>query len=508
MNVRNDVIINSPNNKDETCTEFVIDDITKPFMLNGTTEVGEDYTFSAWIKSSEESSINIYGESIPITNEWKRKRVTFNATGRGIRIYFDKVGTYYFYKSQLELGKVMSDASPSPEDIKASLEVKINKENLISEINASADIITLNGNRFIVNSDNLTIAEDGTLTAVNGIFSGRLTSDEGKIAGFTISENAIYNGPDSSTSDTQGVYIGTDAILSVSDSETDRYVKIWNGASYYTATGTKRSTEVSGEGINIISSDLTDTGDGIWDNQIGLYLNSNDEFSVDKIGSIGYYGIRDGYDNEILTWDVSKPQPHIHDKVSHSDGKGYVTLGEDSGYYYFRPGDSENYPTYCGSRSNPWYKIFAERLEVTANKPIFKYSYDNTVSYATNCHINSEGKLSRTTNTSSKTIKHDIVELSSESELSANKLYDVNVYQFKYNDDIITDKEDARYGRDLVGFIIEDLNKKYPIAVDKPSEDVREWSWNAQYLIPPMLKLIQEQNKRINILERKINDVN
>ena len=81
------------------------------------------------------------------------------------------------------------------------------------------------------------------------------------------------------------------------------------------------------------------------------------------------------------------------------------------------------------------------------------------------------------------------------------------VYQFKYNDDIITDKEDARYGRDLVGFIIEDLNKKYPIAVDKPSEDVREWSWNAQYLIPPMLKLIQEQNKRINILERKINDV-
>ena len=119
MNVRNDVIINSPNNKNETCTEFVIDDITKPFMLNGTTEVGEDYTFSAWIKSSEESSINIYGESIPITNEWKRNRVTFNATDSAIKIYFNKVGTYYFYKSQLESGNVSTDWAPSPEDIKA-----------------------------------------------------------------------------------------------------------------------------------------------------------------------------------------------------------------------------------------------------------------------------------------------------------------------------------------------------------------------------------------------------
>ena len=64
------------------------------------------------------------------------------------------------------------------------------------------------------------------------------------------------------------------------------------------------------------------------------------------------------------------------------------------------------------------------------------------------------------------------------------------------------------YGKDLPGFIIEDLCEKYPIAVDKPSDNVKGWSWNAQYLIPPMLKLIQEQNKRINILERKINDVN
>lgn len=223
MNVRNDVVINSPNNKNETCTEFVIDDITKPFMLNGTTEVGEDYTFSAWVKSSEESSINIYGKSIPITTEWKRKRVTFAATGLGIRIYFDKVGTYYFYKSQLELGKVMSDASPSPEDIKASLEVKINRENLISEINASADIIRLKSNRLVVESDNLQILEDGTINATNGTFTGKIKTSEGEIADFDIGEDGLTYGSIDS-----GVYtkIGGDGIRWISGIEEQIYNEI------------------------------------------------------------------------------------------------------------------------------------------------------------------------------------------------------------------------------------------------------------------------------------------
>ena len=484
MNVRNDVIINSPNNKNETCTEFVIDDITKPFMLNGTTEVGEDYTFSAWIKSSEESSINIYGESIPITNEWKRKRVTFNATGRGIRIYFDKVGTYYFYKSQLELGKVMSDASPSPEDIKASLEVKINKENLISEINASADIIRLTGDRLIIDSKNLQVAEDGTITAKNGNFSGTIKGSDGEFTeGFSVKlavdASEFFELKMKTDDSIKSFFVGIDS----SDDMGKSYLKI--RPSY----------------LDILSLYLNISGGRTLELCSGGQI-TLDSPSVEMLSTL-YSSCYVSIPNGTLELNGIKISGNA---IHSSDDNIEIKLIKDGDYYYFRP--NEVGKVVCGSEVRPWRKIYTEAIEVTANKPIFKYSYDNPVSYATNCHINSEGKLSRTTNTSSKTIKHDIVELSSESELSANKLYDVNVYQFKYNDDIITDKEDARYGRDLVGFIIEDLNKKYPIAVDKPSEDVREWSWNAQYLIPPMLKLIQEQNKRINILERKINDVN
>ena len=125
-------------------------------------------------------------------------------------------------------------------------------------------------------------------------------------------------------------------------------------------------------------------------------------------------------------------------------------------------------------------------------------------------YVGSTGTVSRTTNTSSRTIKHDITELQDE-QIKAENLYNVNVYQAKYNDvklgkfSTLEEAYDVpRYLKDLPMFIIEDLDEKYPIAVDKPSDDVKEWSWNAQYIIPSMLKLIQDQKKKIDELETRI----
>lgn len=133
-------------------------------------------------------------------------------------------------------------------------------------------------------------------------------------------------------------------------------------------------------------------------------------------------------------------------------------------------------------------------------------TYSNTTTYATNVYVGTSGMFTRTTNTSSRTIKHDIESLTGEA-IRAERLYDLDVVQFKYNDNIITDMEDARYGKTLPGFIIEDMDRVYPIAVDKPGEDVKEWSWNAQYMIPPMLKLIQDQHKEDIRLDSKIDSV-
>lgn len=55
---------------------------------------------------------------------------------------------------------------------KASLELKVDKNKLISEINASADVITLKSNRFVLDSTNAKIAADGTVNFIGGTIGG------------------------------------------------------------------------------------------------------------------------------------------------------------------------------------------------------------------------------------------------------------------------------------------------------------------------------------------------
>lgn len=65
---------------------------------------------------------------------------------------------------------------------KASLELKVDKDKLISEINASADVITLKSNRFVLDSTNAKISADGTVN-----FTG------GSIGGWNIDKSALYS---------------------------------------------------------------------------------------------------------------------------------------------------------------------------------------------------------------------------------------------------------------------------------------------------------------------------
>lgn len=71
------------------------------------------------------------------------------------------------------------------EELSAKIELKVDTENLISEINASADVIKLTGNRIIIDSDNFKVAEDGTITATNATLNGafrRYSANTGYLA--------------------------------------------------------------------------------------------------------------------------------------------------------------------------------------------------------------------------------------------------------------------------------------------------------------------------------------
>lgn len=61
------------------------------------------------------------------------------------------------------------------EDIKAELELKVSTDDndqIISMINASADVITLNSNRLIINSSNFVLDAEGNITATGGDIGG------------------------------------------------------------------------------------------------------------------------------------------------------------------------------------------------------------------------------------------------------------------------------------------------------------------------------------------------
>nr|DAQ56498.1 MAG TPA: hypothetical protein [Caudoviricetes sp.] len=74
-----------------------------------------------------------------------------------------------------QLGKDLTNTNTSVKKVQAELELKIGKDEndqIISMINASADVINLTGNRLTLGSDNCTITKDGTITARNALLSG------------------------------------------------------------------------------------------------------------------------------------------------------------------------------------------------------------------------------------------------------------------------------------------------------------------------------------------------
>lgn len=172
MNVLEEVIIKSPNNIDEKCGKFTIDDVTDPFILSSITRSGEHYMFSAWIKSSVAGTVSIYGEKINTTTEWSKYEIGFSSNGTGVNILFEVSATYYFYHSKLEIGNKATDWTPAPEDM-------VDKENIISCINQTPEEITIQASKIsleglITANGGFKVLEDGSVETINGKFSGAI----------------------------------------------------------------------------------------------------------------------------------------------------------------------------------------------------------------------------------------------------------------------------------------------------------------------------------------------
>lgn len=127
--------------------------------------------------------------------------------------------------------------------------------------------------------------------------------------------------------------------------------------------------------------------------------------------------------------------------------------------------------------------------------------YNKTSSSGANLLIATSplGYLYRSTASSGRW-KNSIEELTG--ELDASKLLELPVHKFKFNNDYL-DENDQRYDTFVPGFIAEEVAEIYPIAAEKDADGLPS-DWNSRLIIPPMLKLIQDQAQKITELELRI----
>jgi hypothetical protein len=140
-----------------------------------------------------------------------------------------------------------------------------------------------------------------------------------------------------------------------------------------------------------------------------------------------------------------------------------------------------------GSTNNRWYSV---------NANILRTYNTSTTSNGVNARVY-ENRIYRYSSSSRR--YKDNIESISDKEIDPYKLYDAEVVQFKYKDGYLIDK-DSRCDKLVPGFIVEDLEKIYPIAIDY-NDDGNPEMWNANIMIPSMLKLIQDLKKEIDLLK-------
>jgi hypothetical protein len=100
---------------------------------------------------------------------------------------------------------------------------------------------------------------------------------------------------------------------------------------------------------------------------------------------------------------------------------------------------------------------------------------------------------------SSIRFKKDVVDISTIAVLNPKLLLQVPVKAFKYREDYL-DAEDERSDVLVPGFIAEELDAIYPVAVDHDAQG-RASRWSSDFMVPGMLALIQDLYKEIDTLK-------
>lgn len=187
----------------------------------------------------------------------------------------------------------------------------------------------------------------------------------------------------------------------------------------------------------------------------------------------------------------------------------YIRFRNDGSSFYIMNGDGNSWTNYIQFFTDGTvYMPSSVKINSPGHLYIPSCTNAETTS-AANAYISADGNgvLAKTSKTSSRRFK-DSITTDLDEELNPEHLYNIDVVQFKYKKDYFTNRDDIRYRKNLIGLIAENVYDNYKIAadwhVDEESGKVLVDAWNEQYIVPAMLKLIQEQHKEIEKLKQII----
>lgn len=84
-------------------------------------------------------------------------------------------------------------------------------------------------------------------------------------------------------------------------------------------------------------------------------------------------------------------------------------------------------------------------------------------------------------------------------------LYRIKVIWAKYKDEYLSE-EDERYGKEMPMFIAEDIDRRFPIAVDH-DEKGRAENWNYRIMIPCMFAMLKNEHEKVKNLQSELDSV-
>lgn len=174
---------------------------------------------------------------------------------------------------KLSVAKSFAVTDETIKKVQADLELKIDKDDngqIISMINASADVINLTGNRLTLGSDNCTITKDGTITAKNALLSGSFQCGD-----YTSKQGQFFYASDTGDCSAQtlklytslgiGTEVGTDQYFAEMTSSPDEFLAYFGlvSSNYMRMTIDASTTTIEGYDGERNTAWLTMYGD-IW----------------------------------------------------------------------------------------------------------------------------------------------------------------------------------------------------------------------------------------------------